>query len=241
MQPKLPSLFGTLPKAKLEVVAVPAYIEKDQAAAYYERPSLDGKRPGRVYVNTYNAQDRSLSMVESIAYHEGVPGHHLQNGIAVELTGLPEFRKASRYVAFGEGWGLYSEQLGKNIGFYQDPLSDYGRLQSDIWRAIRLVVDTGVHSKHWTRQQMVDFCHDHSANDETSIQAEVDRFIAWPGQALGYKMGQLKILELRQKAQTALGPKFDLKAFHDVVLDSGALPLDLLERQVDAWIPAQKK
>lgn len=241
MQPKLPSLFGTLPKAKLEVVPVPAYIEKDQALAYYERPSLDGKRPGRVYVNTYNAQDRSLSMVESVAYHEGVPGHHLQNSIAVELTGLPEFRKASRYTAFGEGWGLYSEQLGKNIGFYQDPLSDYGRLQSDIWRAIRLVVDTGVHSKHWTRQQMVDFCHDHSANDETTIQAEVDRFIAWPGQALGYKMGQLKILELRQKAETALGPKFDLKAFHDVVLDSGALPLDLLERQVDAWIEAQKK
>lgn len=241
MQPKLPDLFGTLPKAKLEVVAVPAYIEKDQALAYYERPSLDGKRPGRVYVNTYNAQDRSLSMVESVAYHEGVPGHHLQNAIAQELSGLPEFRKVSRYVAFGEGWGLYAEELGKNIGLYQDPLSDYGRLQSDIWRAIRLVVDTGVHYKHWTRQQMVDFCHDHSANDETSIQAEVDRFIAWPGQALGYKMGQLKILELRQRAQTALGPKFDLKAFHDVVLDSGAVPMDVLDHQVDAWIATQKK
>jgi uncharacterized protein (DUF885 family) len=241
MQPKLPSLFGTLPKAKLEVVPVPAYIEKDQALAYYERPSLDGKRPGRVYVNTYNAQDRSLSMVESVAYHEGVPGHHLQNAIAQELTGLPEFRKVSRYTAFGEGWGLYSERLGKELGLYQDPLSDYGRLQSDIWRAIRLVVDTGVHSQHWTRQQMVDFCHDHSANDETTIQAEVDRFIAWPGQALGYKMGQLKILELRQKAQTALGPKFDLNSFHDVVLGSGALPLDALDRQVDAWIAAQKK
>jgi uncharacterized protein (DUF885 family) len=240
MQPKLPSLFGTLPKAKFEVVPVPAYIEKDQAAAYYNPPSLDGKRPGRIYVNTYNAEQRPLSMVEAVAYHEGIPGHHLQIAIMHELTGLPEFRKESYYTAFTEGWGLYSERLGKDLGFYQDPLSDYGRLQADIWRAVRLVVDTGVHSQHWTRQQMVDFFHDHSAVDETNIQAEVDRYIAWPGQALGYKMGQLKILELRQKAQTALGPKFDLKGFHDVVLDSGAMPLDLLERQVDAWIATQK-
>jgi uncharacterized protein (DUF885 family) len=241
MQPKLPSLFGTLPKAKLEVVPVPAYIEKDQAAAYYNDGSQDGKRPGRVYVNTYNVTERSLAPVEAVSYHEGIPGHHLQISIAQELTGIPDFRKHSYYTSFTEGWGLYSERLGKEIGFYQDPYSDYGRLEADIWRAIRLVVDTGVHSKHWTRQQMVDFFHEHSAIDETNIQAEVDRYIAWPGQALGYKMGQLKILELRQKAQTALGPKFDLKAFHDVVLDSGALPMDALERQVDAWIAAQKK
>jgi uncharacterized protein (DUF885 family) len=241
MQPKLPSLFGTLPKAKLEVVAVPAYIEKDQAAAYYSEGSQDAKRPGRVYVNTYNTTERSLAPVEAVSYHEGIPGHHLQISIAQELTGLPEFRKHSYYTAFTEGWGLYSERLGKEIGFYQDPYSDYGRLEADIWRAIRLVVDTGVHSKHWTRQQMVDFFREHSAIDETNIQAEVDRYIAWPGQALGYKMGQLKILELRQKAQAALGPNFDLKAFHDVVLGSGALPMDALERQVDAWIAAQKK
>ncbi|QNI38245.1 DUF885 domain-containing protein [Edaphobacter albus] len=241
MQPKLPQLFGTLPKAKLEVVPVPAYIEKDQAAAYYDPGSPDGKRPGRVYINTYNFADRSLASVEAVAYHEGVPGHHLQISIAQELTGLPEFRKQEYFTAYTEGWGLYSERLGKEIGFYQDPYSDYGRLEADIWRAIRLVVDTGVHYKHWTRQQMVDYFHDHSAIDEPNIQAEVDRYIAWPGQALGYKMGQLKILELRQKAQTALGPKFDLKAFHDVVLDSGALPMDLLEKQVDAWIAAQKK
>ena len=241
MQPKLPSLFGTLPKAKLEVVPIPAYIEKDQAAAYYNQGSQDGKRPGRVNVNTYNATERSLAPVEAVSYHEGIPGHHLQISIGQELTGLPEFRKHSYYTAFTEGWALYSERLGKEIGFYQDPYSDYGRLEADIWRAIRLVVDTGVHSKHWTRQQMVDFFHEHSAIDETNIQAEVDRYIAWPGQALGYKMGQLKILELRQKAQTALGPKFDLKAFHDIVLDSGALPMDVLERQVDVWIAAQKK
>ncbi len=241
MQPKLPGLFGTLPKAQLEVVPVPAFIEKDQAAAYYNQGSPDGRRPGRVNINTYNFAERSLAPVEAVSYHEGIPGHHLQISIAQELTGLPEFRKQSYYTAFTEGWALYSERLGKEIGFYQDPYNDYGRLEADIWRAIRLVVDTGVHSKHWTRQQMVDYFHDHSAIDETNIQAEVDRYIAWPGQALGYKMGQLKILELRQRAQTALGSKFDLKAFHDVVLDSGALPLDVLEQRVDEWIATQKK
>jgi uncharacterized protein (DUF885 family) len=154
---------------------------------------------------------------------------------------LPEFRKQSYYTAYTEGWALYSERLGKEIGFYQDPYSDYGRLEADIWRAIRLVVDTGVHSQHWTRQQMVDYFHAHTAMDDTNIQAEVDRYIAWPGQALGYKMGQLKILELRDRAKTALGPKFDIKAFHDEVLDSGALPMDTLEQQVNEWIAAQKK
>ena len=241
MEPKLPGLFGTLPKAKVEVVAMPSYIEKDQAAAFYDQGSPDGKRPGRVDVNTYNFAERSMAPVESVAYHEGVPGHHLQISIAQELTGLPEFRKQEYYTAYTEGWGLYSERLGKEIGFYQDPYSDYGRLENDTWRAIRLVVDTGVHAKHWTREQMVEFFREHSAIDETNIQAEVDRYIAWPGQALGYKMGQLKILELRQRAQTALGPKFDLKAFHDVVLDAGALPMDVLEQRVDAWIAAQKK
>jgi uncharacterized protein (DUF885 family) len=241
MQPKLPELFGRLPKAPLEVVAIPAFIEKDQAAAFYEQGTPDGSRPGRVFVNTYNFAERSLAPVEAVAYHEGVPGHHLQIAIAQELTGLPEFRKHEYYTAFTEGWGLYSERLGKDVGFYQDPYSDYGRLEADIWRAIRLVVDTGVHSKHWTRQQMVDYFHDHSAIDETNVQAEVDRYIAWPGQALGYKMGQLKILELRDRAKTALGPKFNLKAFHDLVLDSGALPMDVLEQRVDAWIAEQKK
>ncbi|HEU4636888.1 MAG TPA: DUF885 domain-containing protein, partial [Edaphobacter sp.] len=241
MQPKLPELFGTLPKAKLEVLPVPEYIEKDQAAAYYNPGSQDGKRPGRVYVNTYNFAERSLAPVEAVSYHEGIPGHHLQISIAQELTGLPEFRKQEYFTAYTEGWGLYSERLGKDVGFYQDPYSDYGRLEADIWRAIRLVVDTGVHSQHWTRQQMVDYFHEHSAIDEPNVQAEVDRYIAWPGQALGYKMGQLKILELREKAKKALGPKFDIRQFHDVVLDSGALPMDILEKQVDAWIASKQK
>jgi uncharacterized protein (DUF885 family) len=241
MKPKLPELFGRLPKAPLEVVPVPAYMEKDQAAAYYDNGTPDGSRPGRVYVNTYNFAERSLAPAEAISYHEGLPGHHLQISIAQELTGLPEFRKYQDYTAFTEGWGMYSERLGKDVGFYTDPYSDYGRLEDDIWRAIRLVVDTGVHSQHWTRQQMVDYFHDHSTIDETSVQAEVDRYIAWPAQALGYKMGQLKILELRDRAKTALGVKFDIKAFHDEVLDSGALPMDVLEQRVDAWIAAQKQ
>jgi uncharacterized protein (DUF885 family) len=240
MKPKLPELFGRLPKAPLEVIPVPSYMEKDQAAAYYDNGTLDGSRPGRVYVNTYNFADRSLAPVEAVAYHEGLPGHHLQISIAQELTGLPEFRKYQDYTAFTEGWGLYSERLGKDVGFYKDPYSDYGRLENDMWRAIRLVVDTGVHSQHWTRQQMVDYFHEHSAIDDTNIQAEVDRYIAWPAQALGYKMGQLKILELRDRAKTALGPKFDIKAFHDEVLDSGALPLDVLDQRVNGWIAAQK-
>jgi uncharacterized protein (DUF885 family) len=194
-----------------------------------------------VYVNEYNFAERSLAPVEAVSYHEGIPGHHLQISIAQELTGIPQFRKYTYYTAYTEGWGLYSERLGKDVGFYKDPYSDYGRLEADIWRAIRLVVDTGVHSQHWTRQQMVDYFHDHSAIDETNIQAEVDRYIAWPAQALGYKMGQLKILELRERAKTALGRKFDIKAFHDQVLDSGALPMDVLEQRLDAWIAADKK
>ncbi len=241
MQPKLPELFGRLPKAPVQVVPVPEYMEKDQAAAYYFPGTPDGSRPGKVYINTYNFAERSLTSAETVSYHEGVPGHHLQISVAQELTGLPEFRKYEYYTAYTEGWGLYSERLGKDLGFYQDPYSDYGRLEADIWRAIRLVVDTGVHNKHWTRQQMVDFFHDHSTIDETNVQAEVDRYIAWPAQALGYKMGQLKLLELRQRAQTALGPKFSLKEFHDQVIDSGALPLDVLDQRIDAWIAQKKK
>jgi uncharacterized protein (DUF885 family) len=241
MQPRLPELFGRLPKAKLEVVPMPTFAEKSSPMAYYDQGTADGSRPGRVDVNLYNFADRSLATVESVAYHEGIPGHHLQLSIAQELTGLPEFRKYQDYTAFVEGWALYSERLGKEIGFYKDPYSDFGRLDNDMWRAIRLVVDTGVHSQHWTRQQMVDYFHEHSSLDETNIQSEVDRYIAWPAQALGYKMGQLKILELRDKAKATLGSKFDIKAFHDEVLDSGALPMDVLERRVDAWIAVQKQ
>jgi uncharacterized protein (DUF885 family) len=240
MEAKLPELFGHLPKAKLEVVPVPAYLEKVMYPAYYEDGAPDGSRPGRLRVNEYNATDRNLYAIEAIAYHEGVPGHHLQISTAQELTDIPTFRKYEGYTAFVEGWGLYSERLGKEVGFYQDPYSDYGRLQADIWRAIRLVVDTGVHSQHWTRDQVVQYFHDHSAIEETTIQTETDRYIGWPGQALAYKIGQLKILELRDRAKKSLGDKFDLRAFHDQVLDAGALPLDVLSDRIDAWIASQK-
>jgi len=240
MQAVLPKYFGRLPKAPFEVDPVPEYLEKTSAPAYYEAGTPDGSRPGRLRIDTWNAASRNLYAVEAIAYHEGLPGHHLQISIAQELTDVPTFRKHQHYTAYIEGWGLYSERLGKDVGFYQDPYSDYGRLEADIWRAIRLVVDTGVHSQHWTRQQMVDYFHQHSNIDETSIQAEVDRYIAWPSQATAYKIGQLKILELRARAKNALGDKFDLRAFHDQVVDAGALPLDVLSDRIDTWIAAQK-
>ena len=239
MQGKLPTLFGRLPKAKLEVTTIPEYRAKTSAQAYYEEGNADGSRPGRITVNLYNATERSLIDVEAIAYHEGIPGHHLQISIGKELEGIPEFRKEAGYTAFVEGWALYSERLGKDAGFYQDPYSDYGRLEADMWRAIRLVVDTGVHAQHWTREQMIQYFHDHSSMDELNIQSETDRYIGWPGQALAYKIGQLKILELRERAKKALGAKFDLRAFHDEVLDAGALPLDVLEKRVDGWIAGQ--
>jgi uncharacterized protein (DUF885 family) len=241
MKAKLPQLFGRLPKAQFEVAPVPDYLEKTSAPAYYEPGAPDGSRPGRLRIDLYNATERNLYSVEGVAYHEGLPGHHLQISIAQELDNMPEFRKNGNYTAYAEGWGLYSERLGKDVGFYQDPYSDYGRLELDIWRAIRLVVDTGVHSEHWTREQMVDFFHDHSAIDEPSIQAEVDRYVAWPSQALAYKVGQLKILELRDRAKKTLGDKFDLRAFHDQVLDAGALPLDVLSDRIDGWIASQKQ
>lgn len=240
MKAKLPQLFGRLPKARFEVVPVPEFLEKTSAPAYYEGGTPDGSRPGRLFIDTYNPTERNLYAVESIAYHEGLPGHHLQISIQQELTDVPTFRKFEGFTAYLEGWGLYSERLGKDVGFYKDPYSDYGRLENDIWRAIRLVVDTGVHSKHWTRQQMVDYFHEHSNVDEPSVQAEVNRYIAWPGQATAYKIGQLKILELREKARKALGDKFDIRAFHDQVLDAGAMPLEMLDARVTAWIEGRK-
>jgi uncharacterized protein (DUF885 family) len=239
MQAKLPQLFGVLPKAPFEVAAVPDYLAKNSAPAYYEPGSPDGSRPGRLFIDTYDATHRNLYSVEDIAYHEGIPGHHLQISIAQEMTGVPEFRKFEHYTAYTEGWAFYAEHLGKDVGLYQDPYSDYGRLEGDVWRAIRLVVDTGVHSQGWTRDQMVQYFRDHSNIDEPSIQAEVDRYIAWPSQALAYKIGQLKILELRDRAKKALGDKFDIRAFHDQVIDSGALPLDVLDARIDAWIASQ--
>ena len=241
MYSKLPQLFGRLPKAKLEVVPIGAYREKEAAGADYDPGAADGSRPGRINVNTYDATNRKTITMESTAYHEGVPGHHMQISIAQELTDLPQFRRQGGYTAFVEGWALYSEKLGKEVGFYQNPFNDYGRLQDEMLRAIRLVVDTGLHAKKWTRQQVVDFFHDHSAQDEVEVQNETDRYIVWPGQALGYKIGSLKITELRERARQKLGDRFDIKAFHDEVLGAGALPLDVLEQRIDAWIGRQEK
>jgi uncharacterized protein (DUF885 family) len=240
MYGKLPQLFGRLPKNKLAVVPMESFRSADGVPADYSIGAGDGSRPGRINVNEYAPEKRLLLNVEAIAYHEGVPGHHLQFSIAQELTGLPPFRKYNLDLnAYTEGWAFYSERLGKEVGFYQDPYSDYGRLQNEMWRAVRWVVDTGVHSKHWTRQQMVDFFHAHTAMDDQNIETEVDRYIAWPAQALSYKMGQMKILELRERAQKELGAKFDLRAFHDAVLDQGPLPLDILETKITAWIATQ--
>jgi uncharacterized protein (DUF885 family) len=241
MYGKLPELFGRLPKNKLAVVAMESFRSADGVPADYSLGAGDGSRPGRINVNEYAPGKRLLLNVEAIAYHEGVPGHHLQFSIAQELTGLPPFRRYNLDLnAYTEGWAFYSERLGKEVGFYQDPYSDYGRLQNETWRAVRWVVDTGVHSQHWTRQQMIDFFHEHTAMDDQNIETEVDRYIAWPAQALSYKMGQMKILELRARAQKELGAKFDLRAFHDAVLDQGPLPLDVLEAKINEWIAARK-
>jgi uncharacterized protein (DUF885 family) len=240
MEPKLPQLFGLLPKARVQVSPVQAFREKEAAGAEYEEGTPDGKRPGRIYVNTSDFAHRSLLDAEATAYHEGIPGHHMQISIAQELTSLPPFRQHAGYNAYVEGWALYAERLGKELGFYQDPISDYGRLSSELFRACRLVVDTGVHYKHWTRQQMVDFFHEHSDESEPDLQAEVDRYIAYPGQALSYKMGQLKFLELRERAKAHMGKKFDIRVFHDEMLNGGALPLDVLEARTDVWIGKAK-
>ncbi len=241
MYTKLPQLFGRLPKNKLDVVPMEEFRSADSVPADYSPGAGDGSRPGRINVNEYAPEKRLLLNVEAIAYHEGVPGHHLQFSIAQELTGLPPFRRYDLDLnAFTEGWAFYAEGLGKEVGFYQDPYSDYGRLQNEMWRAVRWVVDTGVHSQHWTRQQMIDYFHEHTAMDDQNIETEVDRYIAWPGQALSYKMGQMKILELRERAQRELGPKFDVRAFHDAVLEQGPLPLDVLETKINNWIAANK-
>jgi uncharacterized protein (DUF885 family) len=240
MYARLPQLFGRLPKARIEVVQTEAFREKEASSAEYQTGSPDGARPGRVQVNTSEPEQRKIITCESTAYHEGVPGHHMQLSIAQELPTLPPFRQQGGYTGFVEGWALYSERLGKEVGFYQDPYSDYGRLQDEMLRAIRLVVDTGFHYKHWSREQVVQFFHDHSGVDEVEVQSETDRYIVWPGQALAYKIGQLKILELRERSKKELGARFDIRKFHDEVLGAGALPLDVLEERINHWIAAQK-
>ncbi|HEY2031227.1 MAG TPA: DUF885 domain-containing protein [Myxococcales bacterium] len=237
---KLPDLFGRLPKAKLEVRPIEAFREKNASGADYQAGTPDGKRPGHVNVNTSDFANRLLTDVETTAYHEGVPGHHMQLSIAQELPTLPPFRQHAYYTAYTEGWALYAERLGRETGFYQDPYSLYGHYTDDLLRAIRLVVDTGFHAKHWTRQQVVDYFHENSGIDEPTVQSETDRYMAWPAQALGYKMGQLQILALREKAEKELGSRFDLRSFHDEVLGGGALPLDVLQERIALWTRARE-
>lgn len=239
MYAKLPEMFGRLPKAKLEVMPIEEFNEKD-AATHYNLGAADGSRPAHVMVNTGEFAKQLLMDEETTAYHEGVPGHHMQIAIAQELPELPPYRQNEFYTAYTEGWALYSERLGKEVGFFQDPYNYYGHLQGDMLRAIRLVVDTGLHAKHWTRQQVVDYFHEHSNVPEAEVQSETNRYMAWPAQALGYKIGQLEILKLRQYAKDELGEKFDLRGFHDQVLGAGALPMDVLSERIHAWVKEQK-
>jgi uncharacterized protein (DUF885 family) len=234
MQPQLPKLFGHLPKTPLEVRSMAEFRSTAPGAEYWQSDA-QGSKPALVMVNTSDYAQRTLVNIEATAYHEGVPGHHLQISLAQSLP-LPPFRQQSSYNAYVEGWALYAERLGKDVGFYKDPYSDYGRLAGELLRANRLVLDTGVHYKRWSRQQMIDFFHAHPSDDEPSIQAETDRYIVWPGQALGYKLGELDILALREQAKRELGARFDIRAFHDQILGGGAMPLDLLDARIDAWI-----
>ncbi|MHB8723387.1 MAG: DUF885 domain-containing protein [Steroidobacteraceae bacterium] len=238
MQPKLPDLFNFIPGSPVTVEAMPDFQAAN--ATHYQTGTPDGRRPGRVVVAVANFAERSLVDDEATAYHEGIPGHHMQQSVAQQLAGLPKFRQHSRNSGYIEGWALYAEQLGKEVGFYQDPVSDYGRLASELFRAVRLVVDTGLHAQGWTRDQVIAFFRQSGAVDEPTIQSETDRYISWPAQALSYKLGQLKFRELRARAQQALGPKFDIRSFHDEMLSGGVLPLDLLDSRTNSWIQAQQ-
>jgi uncharacterized protein (DUF885 family) len=236
MRAHLDDWFGLQPKAPLEVRAVEKFREGSSSSAFYERPSADGRRAGIFYVNLGNLKARPKFGLESLAYHEGIPGHHLQIAIQQELVGVPSFQRLLSFnSAFGEGWALYTEQLGKEMGFYQDPYSDFGRLVAELWRSIRLVVDTGIHAKKWTREEAVAYFVANSSLDEAGARREIDRYIGWPGQATSYKIGMIRILELREQAKKRLGSRFDIKGFHDTVLRHSSVPLDILGNEVQAW------
>lgn len=241
MRVHLPELFNTLPKAPLVVKQVEAFREKSAGGAFYEDPALDGSRPGRYYVNTYNMDDEPKYQMEALTYHEAIPGHHMQIAIAQELQNVPKFRKYQFFTAYIEGWALYAEKLGKEVGKYEDPYSDFGRLSMEIFRAARLVVDAGIHTKKWTREQAIDYFMQNTANAKGDIEKEIERYFLWPGQATGYKTGMLKIMQLRQHAQTELGNQFDIRQFHDVLLTNGAVSLTTLEQLVNEWIEKVKK
>jgi uncharacterized protein (DUF885 family) len=238
MQAKLPQLFTYIPGSPVTVEAIPPF--QSAMATHYQTGTPDGKRPGRVVVATSDFANRRMMDDEATAYHEGIPGHHMQLSVEQQMTNLPKFRQHSFNSGYIEGWALYAEQLGKEVGFYQDPGSDFGRLQSERFRAVRLVVDTGIHAKGWSRDQVVEYFRNAHVVDEPEVQAETDRYIAWPAQALSYKLGQLKFRELRERAQKELGAKFDIRTFHDEMLNGGVLPLDLLDQRTESWIKAQK-
>ena len=239
IDPQLSKLFGTLPRVPYGVIPIPSYAEKSQTTAYYMPGSPQAGRPGYFYANTYALDTRPKWEMEALTIHEAAPGHHIQISIAQELEDVPQFRRWSGPTAFVEGWGLYSESLGEEIGMYQDPYSKFGQLTYEIWRAVRLVVDTGMHALGWTRQEAIDFFAANSSKQLHDITVEIDRYIVWPGQALAYKIGELKIKELRARATHALGENFDLRAFHDACLENGAIPLEVLEGHIDAWIAQQ--
>jgi uncharacterized protein (DUF885 family) len=236
---ELVKLFGKLPRLPYGIEPIPAYREVASPTAYYFGGSIAAGRPGTFMANTYNLKSRPKWEMEALTLHEAVPGHHLQISIANELEGVPEFRKHGGHTAFIEGWGLYAESLGYEMGFYKDPYSKFGALTYEMWRAIRLVVDTGMHAMGWTRQQAIDYFTANSSKPLHDVIVEVDRYIIWPGQALAYKIGELKIKELRSKAEQTLGNKFDIRAFHDELLGSGSLPLDVLEQRMLKWVKAQ--
>ncbi len=240
MKGDLPKLFNTFPKAYMEVKAVEAFREKSAGKAFYSRPAPDGSRPGIYYANLYSMADMPTYQLEALAYHEGIPGHHMQIAIAQELEGIPSFRKFGGYTAYSEGWGLYSELVPKELGYYSDPYSDFGRLAMEIWRAARLVVDTGLHDKQWTREEAIQYLMDNTPNPEGDCRKAIERYIVMPGQATAYKIGMLKIVELRQRARTQLGDAFDIREFHGIVLRDGAVPLAVLEETVDAWLAGKK-
>ena len=239
LDPELTKLFGKLPRAPYGLKPIPDNIAPDSTTAYYNPPSADGLRPGYYYVNLYKPETRPKYEIEVLSVHEAVPGHHLQLALQAELGELPMFRRFLGFTVFIEGWGLYSERLGYDMDLYQDPYSKFGQLTYDMWRSVRLVVDTGLHYKGWTRQQAIDYFKANAAKSEQDIINEIDRYISWPGQALAYKIGQLKMLELREKAKAQLGDKFDIRAFHDTMLGSGSVPLNVLEANIDTWIAEQ--